>query len=83
MPGCYIPKRWTIAVLAHFGFQVVYALRVNLSVALLAMVNTTSSTSNTTNHTSMLTNGEQYNWDEQQQGEWNFEIVLKFLNEDL
>ena len=37
----YIPKRYILAVLAHFGFFVVYALRVNLSVALVGMVNST------------------------------------------
>lgn len=33
-----IPKRYIIAILAMFGFCNVYALRVNLSVALVAMV---------------------------------------------
>ena len=37
----YIPRRYVIALLSHFGFFVVYALRVNLSVALVAMVNST------------------------------------------
>ena len=36
-----IPKRYILAVLAHFGFFVCYALRVNLSVAIVSMVNHT------------------------------------------
>lgn len=38
---CYIPKRYILAGLAHFGFFVCYALRVNLSVAIVSMVNHT------------------------------------------
>ena len=41
MACCKIQQRWLMAVLAHIGFVVVYALRVNLSVALVAMVNNT------------------------------------------
>ena len=37
----YVPKRYILAIFAHLGFVVVYALRVNLSVALVAMVNST------------------------------------------
>ena len=37
-----IPKRYIIAVLAMLGFCNVYALRVNLSVALVAMVSNTT-----------------------------------------
>lgn len=39
-----LPKRYLVAILSFFGFVNVYALRVNLSVALVAMV------SNTTGH---------------------------------
>ena len=39
--GYYIPKRYILVILAHFGFFIVYALRVNLSVAMVAMVNST------------------------------------------
>ena len=38
---CYIPRRYIMIIFAHFGFFVVYALRVNLSVVLVAMVNST------------------------------------------
>jgi len=40
-PGCYLPCRYTLAILSSAGFCVVYLLRVNLSVALVAMVNST------------------------------------------
>jgi len=39
--ACCIPERFVMVIMAHFGFFVVYALRVNLSVALVAMVNST------------------------------------------
>ena len=38
---CYIPARYVLAALSCSGFCVVYLLRVNLSVALVAMVNST------------------------------------------
>ena len=34
----WLPKRYLLAILSFFGFLNVYALRVNLSVALVAMV---------------------------------------------
>lgn len=40
--GClcsFIPKRYMVTFLAMFGFFNAYALRVNLSVAMVAMVN--------------------------------------------
>lgn len=43
MMACCIPERFVMVLMAHFGFFVVYALRVNLSVALVAMVNSTYS----------------------------------------
>ena len=36
-----IPKRYVLILLSQFGFMVVYALRVNLSVAIVSMVNST------------------------------------------
>ena len=39
--GCYLRCRYALAMLACAGFCVVYMLRVNLSVALVAMVNST------------------------------------------
>lgn len=38
----WIPVRYTFAILASFGIMNVYAMRVNLSVALVAMVNRTA-----------------------------------------
>ncbi|UYV74524.1 hypothetical protein LAZ67_11003776 [Cordylochernes scorpioides] len=42
--GCfpYIPARWVMTILGFLGFFNVYALRVNLSVAMVAMVNHTA-----------------------------------------
>ena len=37
-----VPKRYIIAVLAFLGFLNVYALRVNLSMAIIVMVNDTN-----------------------------------------
>ena len=39
--GFYLPCRYALAILSCAGFCVVYLLRVNLSVALVAMVNST------------------------------------------
>ena len=36
-----IPKRYILILLSQLGFMVVYALRVNLSVAIVSMVNST------------------------------------------
>ena len=38
--GC-LPTRYAIAILGHCGILVAYAMRVNLSVGLVAMVNST------------------------------------------
>ena len=37
----YIPKRYILTFLAHLGFIVLYAIRVDLSIAMVSMVNTT------------------------------------------
>ena len=37
-----LPKRYLVAIMSFFGFVNVYALRVNLSVALVAMVSNTT-----------------------------------------
>ena len=42
-----MPKRYLLAILSFFGFLNVYALRVNLSVALVAMVSNRTITSTT------------------------------------
>jgi len=60
-----MPKRYVLAILSFFGFFNVYCLRVDLSVALVAMTN---------NHTRVRFNGSEYwvaaefNWDSQLQG---------------
>ncbi|XP_008577116.1 PREDICTED: sialin isoform X2 [Galeopterus variegatus] len=71
--------RYNLAVLAFFGFFVLYALRVNLSVALVDMVdsNTTSEDNRTSNECAehsapikVLRNqtGKRYQWDAETQG---------------
>ena len=47
---CSIPCRYTLAILSCMGFCVVYLLRVNLSVALVAMVNSTYADANADSH---------------------------------
>lgn len=42
-----LPARYILAVMSFFGFVIVYALRVNLSMAIVAMV---SNSSNETDH---------------------------------
>ena len=37
----YIPKRYILATVAHFGFIVIYSVRLDLSIAIVAMVNAT------------------------------------------
>ena len=39
--GCGMPTRYILALMGHLGIAVAYTLRVNLSVALVAMVNST------------------------------------------
>ncbi|XP_067388732.1 sialin isoform X1 [Emydura macquarii macquarii] len=78
VPAC-CSARYNLALLAFFGFFVLYALRVNLSVALVDMVETnTSLAKNTTSkvcpeHPSALniprnTTGKKYSWDADTQG---------------
>lgn len=60
-----MPKRYVLAILSFFGFFNVYCLRVDLSVALVAMTN---------NHTRVKTDGTEYwvpaefEWNSQLQG---------------
>lgn len=44
---CYVPARYVLTFLAFLGFFNVYCLRANLSVALVAMVNSTSEENST------------------------------------
>ena len=39
--GCYLPCRYALAILSGSGFCVLFLMRVNLSVAIVAMVNST------------------------------------------
>ena len=39
--GCYLPCRYALAILSSSGFCVLFLMRVNLSVAIVAMVNST------------------------------------------
>ncbi|RXN01429.1 Sialin, partial [Acipenser ruthenus] len=74
-PAC-CSARYGLAVLSFFGFFVVYALRVNLSVALVEMVKTkvsSNSSSSMCSHSSSPgvqhnTTASVYNWDSDTQG---------------
>ena len=48
--SCYFPCRYTLDAVSCVGFAVVHLLRVNLSVALVAMVNSTYANSNSDSH---------------------------------
>ncbi|XP_067047190.1 sialin-like [Acropora muricata] len=76
---CCIPCkcRYVLAALSCSGFCVIYLLRVNLSVALVAMVNSTYTNEKVSKSnpecqrnlsTSSLQKDEQFNWDEKTQG---------------
>ncbi|KAG8582002.1 hypothetical protein GDO81_007887 [Engystomops pustulosus] len=78
VPAC-CSARYNLAVLALFGFFMLYALRVNLSVALVDMVNSTSSqqvnssASVCPDHSASPqvprnTTGKKYDWDADTQG---------------
>nr|XP_047933410.1 sialin isoform X1 [Anser cygnoides] len=78
VPAC-CSARYNLALLAFFGFFLLYALRVNLSVALVDMVEpNTSLAKNTTSnvcpeHSSTIntprnTTGKKYSWDADTQG---------------
>lgn len=50
-PGCYVKARHVLALMLFWGTFNAYSLRVNLNVAIVAMVNSTNSKSNITNAT--------------------------------
>ncbi|XP_046544390.1 LOW QUALITY PROTEIN: sialin-like [Haliotis rubra] len=73
----WIQARHVLALMAFIGFFNVYCLRVNLSMALVAMVNTSSTATNNDsisqckplyNTSSPSQNIGEFNWDEQTQG---------------
>ncbi|XP_046377073.2 sialin-like isoform X1 [Haliotis rufescens] len=73
----WIQARHFLALMAFMGFFNVYCLRVNLSMAVVAMANTSSSTHNNDstsqcrplyNTSSPSQNSGEFNWDEQTQG---------------
>ncbi|CAL8298799.1 unnamed protein product [Lota lota] len=82
-PQC-CSARYTLAIMMFFGFSVVYGLRVNLSVAMVAMVNNTDAvptansslvaacplpiTDNSSVPAVLIDTGPQYPWDAQTQG---------------
>ncbi|KXJ15578.1 Sialin [Exaiptasia diaphana] len=43
---CFVPCRYVLAILSFWGMSVTYSLRVNLSIALVAMVNSTFANAN-------------------------------------
>ncbi|KAL4228698.1 hypothetical protein ACF0H5_011741 [Mactra antiquata] len=62
---CRIPKRYVVGIMAFFGFCNIYALRVNLSVAIVAM--TTSKTTYLSENKT-LTILPDYTWDSHTKG---------------
>uniref|UniRef100_A0A3B4BIP2 Sialin n=1 Tax=Periophthalmus magnuspinnatus TaxID=409849 RepID=A0A3B4BIP2_9GOBI len=67
MPPQCCSARLNLAVLMFFGFTVVYGLRVNLSVAMVAMVNNTEPSPRTNNSNSSK-HVPVYSWDSETQG---------------
>ncbi|KAG8180929.1 hypothetical protein JTE90_013935 [Oedothorax gibbosus] len=81
-PRCYFPKRYIVVILGFLGMFNTYAMRVNLSVAMVAMVNTTSdsnksrvsdecpapSNANETHGGGAETKGDRYDWSPEMQG---------------
>ncbi|XP_012945000.1 sialin [Aplysia californica] len=59
------PKRYVIALMTFLGFANLYALRVNLSVAIVAMTTNHSTYINGTLHT---VSGPEFNWDQRLRG---------------
>lgn len=61
-----IPKRYVVAILSFFGFLNVYALRVNLSIALVAMVS--NRTIYDSNGNKNVTQPAEFKWNSKDQG---------------
>lgn len=75
--GIYIPRRHVVIVMSHFAFFIVYALRVNLSVVLVAMVNSTYAhvdadmdpeCRTTSVNKTLPGNTGEFNWNQNEQG---------------
>ena len=74
-----IPARYILSVMGCLGFVIVYALRVNMSVALVAMVNETAksdrtngggSSNGSTAYSSCNPTAPVFNWGPEDQGGW-------------
>ncbi|RUS84902.1 hypothetical protein EGW08_007312, partial [Elysia chlorotica] len=65
-PWYVLPKRYIIAIMAFLGFANIYALRVNLSVALVAMTTNRSVVINGTLHTIA---GPEFDWSSHLKGQ--------------
>jgi len=74
---CYLPCRYALTILSASGFCVLFLMRVNLSVAIVAMVNSTYADANASANnpecqrdkvkTTRVKDGE-FNWDQETQG---------------
>lgn len=64
---CSIPTRFVFVLMSFLGFNMLYALRVNLSVAIVPMVRQDIVNDTDTNQTSTDTVGE-FHWNERTQG---------------
>ena len=71
-----IPARYVLSLMGCIGFVIVYALRVNMSVALVAMVNETAglhkrrSSNSTVTSPSCQPTAPVFNWGPTDQGGW-------------
>ncbi|XP_065056224.1 sialin-like [Rhopilema esculentum] len=62
----WLPKRYLLAILSFLGFLNVYSLRVNLSVALVAMISNKTIT-NSSGH-ALFTEPAEFSWNTKEQG---------------
>ena len=64
----FVPARGVLAVMTFLGTFVLYALRINLSVAIVAMTNATSDKSKEVTNASCNPTAPVFQWDNTQQG---------------